>query len=131
MSKIYYEKRDFGFECVGVANDGADTLRFIFNTPIDGRLIIGDRISEKISGGVSTVKLSQIPEGECKPSVYKSGKHYKLESIIIGKGVSRKAPSDEYIRSLGKEIFLLKERLSSLDKEIKALQSAIKGNPII
>ena len=131
MSKIYYEKRERGFECVGVTNDGGDILRFIFDIPLEGSLVIGERVCEKISGGICSVNLSQIAEGECKPSVYKSGRHYNLESILIGKGVSIKSPDDEYIRELGKDVFLLKEKFDELTDRIKFIETAINGKPII
>ena len=131
MSKVYYEQRCDRFECVDVINDGSDTLSFIFDIPIDGKLVIGERTAKQIHGGVCKIKLSEIKEGECKPLVHKNGICHRLESINVGKGVSRKSPDDEYIRKLSGEVFSVQQRLLELSDEIAGLKTAINGKPII
>lgn len=131
MSKVYYEKRLGNYECTRVRNDENPDITFLFSPPIDATMVIGNSVSEKIVCGACTVKLSQIPAGECKPIVYKSGKMEKVESIVICHGVSRKNPDEEYIRALGKNLFELSEKLNEHSEKLFEIEKLIKGNPII
>lgn len=131
LSKVYYEKRLRAYECTKVKNDENPEVTFLFSPPIDATMLIGNSISEKITGGACTIKLSRIPAGECKPIVYKNGRMEKVESIVICHGVSRKNTDEEYIRTLGKDLYELSEKLNVHSTKLSEIEELIKGKPII
>ncbi len=130
MNKLYYEKRDGIYECVRLLCDGSDIIEFIFDTPLEAKLIINGK-PYNIKNGSGAVTFSEKKRGECIPVLYSGGTYTPLEGFLIGTGVSRKNPNSDYIRNMSEKVFALKNKLSELEKRLSDAEEKINGKPII
>ncbi len=109
--------------------DGSDIIEFVFDSPINAKLVIKDKMYD-IQNGAVAITVSESDRGECAPRIYSGGVYTDIESFIIGVGVMRKHPDADYIKSLSDKIFALKNKMKELEKRISYTEEKIDGKPI-
>lgn len=118
MATIEYEKVCGAYLCEKIQNDSTDTLKIIFKEPFSGILELNG-VTAKIRSGIATLKISEVGSGVKMPAVYSGGKESHPEAFVIhNAAVYKKDPDGDYVRSLGKLIHSLTERVDLL--EVKA-----------
>ena len=130
MSKLFFERRRFGFECVDLKNFGSEKVKFIFDEPIDGKIKI-DKNFYSLVRGICEIDCASLKNGDIEAHLISSDKRYSLGKFIISDGgVSKKCYDDEELERHGKLLCEIISRLEVAEKEIEFLKERINGKPI-
>lgn len=125
MKIIVYKMRLNSYECADVKDDGGDDVRIIFDKPLSGTLTVKDKILPLVNG-ICKTSVRELCDGECAPTLFTSGKKYKLESFFIKDGfILRRSPDGEYVRELCENYYQLKKRVSEIEAELEKINGKI------
>ena len=131
MSKIFFEKRKFGYECVNVENGESEYIEFILGLPINARLRVVD-ISEEMKNGIARIEKERLKPGDYTPVLIKHNSVTELGTISIGAGgVSKKCYDEKEFARLSRLIFDLEQRVCTLEEKTAYLIERVDGNSLL
>ena len=123
MTTIFYKKILGAYEISKITSPTDSDMRFEFEEPIDGKLLISNAVLE-LSSGACEVKKNRLLEGETEPKLYTGGDIQKIEGFILSSGaVIRKAPDQDYARRLASSVDALLHRVSALEASLEELKN--------
>ena len=121
MKTLIYKKLRNLYECVDVIEGAGDDMRIILDEPKNGKIRIGTRLYE-LTRGCAEISLAGIPDGEYVPTLITASRSDDMEAFILSDGkITRKFPSEQYIRTLGKICSSLEDRIAELEEEISKI----------
>lgn len=108
----------------------ADKVIFILPGITRGSLNLGGE-KYKITDGKCELDYSLVADKLFSPKAISSGKEYTSPLLEARSGCIRLAPADErsYAECL-RELFLLSEKVTELDMQIKAVQKVVSGHEL-
>ena len=131
MSRIFFEKRKFGYECVSVENSDSDYIEFILGLPINARLRVAD-ISAPVENGIARIDKERLAPGDYTPVLIKHDSLCELGTISIGVGgVSKKCYDEKEFARLSQIAFELEQRVLSLEEKTAYLIERVDGNSLL
>ncbi len=126
MKTVIYKIRAKRYECAEILDRGGDDLKFVFELPINARMLISDSVVE-IKDGIGKTKLSRISDGDVSPKLFIGGKVHTVEGFTVSRGaVIRKRADEEYIRNLSEfceELSKKVEKLEIKNEELEKLMT--------
>ena len=126
MTTVFYKKILGHYEISEICESSGEDIRFEFEEPIDGKLVISNSVFD-IFHGVCQTKVSNLSEGDISPKIYTGGDMQKIESFIVKQGaVLRKARGEDYIRGLSVTVDALLCRVQILEEKIAEVQNKIE-----
>lgn len=125
MKIIVYKMRSKTYECTSIKDDGGDDVRIIFDKPITASLAVGTH-TKPVIRGICKTRVSELPDGECAPILFASGKRHKLESFFVKDGIlQRRSPDSQYIRELCENYSSLEKRVCELESKLANINDKI------
>ena len=125
MKIIVYKMRSKFYECTDIKDDGGDEVAIIFDEPIGGRIVVKDK-SFSLVRGVCKTSVGELCEGECCPTLFTSGKRYKLEGFFVKDGIiQRRSPDEEYVRELYESYLSLEKRILKIETALEEINDKI------
>lgn len=129
MITLFYQRQFGKFECVRITGEGKD-IRFLFDEPINARLLVNGRICE-IKNGDGVLSSSLLKNGICEPTLYVGKRSEKIGSFLVKCGsVSYNQPDFEYTRELSRHLETLRKKVDGLEGEIELLKKKIYGESL-
>ncbi len=125
MITLVYEKRSEGYELASFCRNGGDDVRFIFELPINARLII-ESTEYRIKDGLLKLPSSKLPDGEISPKLICGRGIQILSPLIVKSGIVIPAPyNTEDIIDIRALCEKLKRRLDHLEGELGKINKKI------
>ena len=123
MTTIFYKKILGRYEISEIRELADKEIRFEFEEPIDGKLLISNAVFD-ISSGVCITQKERLPEGEISPKIYTGGVMQKIEGFVLtDSAVIRKPPDSDYARRLSITVDTLLKRVATLEKALGELEN--------
>ena len=123
MTTIFYKKILGRYEISEITELADKEIRFEFEEPIDGKLLISNAVFE-LSNGVCQVKKERLSEGEITPKLYTGGGMDKIEGFILsGDAVLRIPVDSDYTRRLSITVDAILMRVNALEKSLEELEN--------
>ena len=123
MTTIFYKKILGQYEITEISELSGKEIRFEFEEPLDGNLLISNAVFD-ISSGVCQLEAERIPDGEITPKLYTGGDMQKIEGFIFKHGaVIQKMPDSDYTRRLSITVDALLRRVDALEKALAELEN--------
>ena len=125
MKTIVYKMRLNRYECVELHDDGSDEIKFVFEHPINAKMLISESVVN-VCDGIGITSTKKLPEGDVTPKLFLGSGVYILEGFTVSRAAVIRKPADEnYIRNLGKFCEELSQRVEKLEKRDEELQTLI------
>ena len=117
MKTVVYKYQAKRYECTKITDNGGEDIEFIFNPPINAKMLISETVVE-ITGGVGKTKISHLPDGDTVPRLFAGGKWHVLEGFTVSCGsVIKKNADEEYLRVLSEFCEELSKRVEKLEEQ--------------
>ena len=131
MTSLFYKIVDGFGEFRTSTGKGAERVRIHIDGADGGILSVG-ALSAPIKGGVASLSLSPLADGEYSPSLYRAGELIRLESISKCGGIISPEPSGgELLRRLAIRTEALEKRLDTLEERLLRDEGALYGEPLL
>ncbi len=123
MKTIIYKKRLNQYECTEIQDGGGDRVKFVFDYPINAKMLISKTVVN-VADGIGMTSIKKIPEGDVSPKLFSGSSVYTLEGFTVNKGaIIRRCADENYIRNLGRFCEELSIRFEKLEKQNEQLQT--------
>jgi len=125
MTILVYKSIIGRYELASISHDTGDGLTVIFEEPLDGKLIIGERVLN-VKCGISKSESFILPDGDVTPRLVTSGGVKTLEGFISRRGeIIKKVPDAEYIRNIASALSALIGRVAANEAAIEKINEHI------
>ena len=117
MKTVIYKYQAKRYECTKITDNGGDDIEFIFDPPINAKMLISDTVVE-IDGGVGRTKISRLPDGDTAPKLFTRGRGHMLEGFTVSRGsIIKKNADEEHLRNLSEFCEELSKRVEKLEEQ--------------
>lgn len=131
MTSLFYKIVDGFGEFRNATGKGVDRVRIHIEGADGGILTVG-AISAPLKGGVASLSLSPLADGEYSPSLYLGGELIRLEGLSkCGGSISPEGSGGALLRRLAIRTEALEKRLASLEERLSQDEGALYGEPLL
>lgn len=128
MTEIRYRLIGDAGEWESFRDSHTETVEFLFDSDIDGQLLLADRMA-RVKCGSARLNIAQIPDGEYLPRLLIGERSLTLEGVrICGSSCTPLPTADRCIRRLLGRIYELEKMQKENEKKFTELTLMIQGN---
>ena len=130
MNTIIYEKINHGYGVRQLKEDGSDSFRLIFETPINGKIKLDEHILD-VRSGAAQIQKSKLVDKEYSPMLFTGEGVKRLEGFAVKNNDIRVSdPDGSYVRDIARRCEELYQRLVSIEEKIETISDKIENTII-
>ena len=130
MKRIVYEIFEKEAEIVSYTDGGGRYADIQFKNVDDGYLTIGNE-AHRISGGLITLNVNSLPDGEIRPTLTANGAFIPLPTLFKDGTLLCPAEIDDgYIRESSLRERRAETRIKKLEDKVAALEKSVFGRKL-